>query len=333
MPGFVGQRRPDARRPRLCRASLWRQIRPIRRANSQRGWRVCEAFDEKHWSCSSGHGLENDQRLSHFADQPPRQGELSDCQFHLVLRAGASARLAAQPCGQGIFKLGLCLRARNRPSPGLRPAASVGPAKGARESSLPALNRKNYLQHSCNSEGQIHISLLTSVIPFSPALILECDLRADSNRECGLQFWRKSLVRIQCSVQPQKRLCSLLSRGCRGWPRTVATFPFDTGDRFRDSLFHCLARSGLLRLVLRRRSINPGYGTDASGRMVLVFAASRVFPVADCAASFQFRLKLSPSGQTKSSLLLTVRIPSRKHNNLRTPHDELIALIGDRCCA
>src|SRR3979409_1331840 len=49
-------------------------------------------------------------------------------------------------------------------------------------------------------EEQIHISLLTSVIPFSPALILECDLRADSNRECGLQFWRKSLVRFQCSV-------------------------------------------------------------------------------------------------------------------------------------
>src|SRR4029077_3909849 len=66
------------------------------------------------------------------------------------LRARASAGLAAEPCGQGIFKLGVRVRTRNRASTRLRPATIVGSAKGARESGRVALNSGDYL----NIEGR-----------------------------------------------------------------------------------------------------------------------------------------------------------------------------------
>ena len=140
MSGFACERCQDIGGYRLCRAPLWGEIRAIDRANSQRCRRVCEAIDEERQCCDLGDGIQNDGRLSRFADERARQGKLSNCEFHLVLRARASAGLAAEPCAQRIFKLGIRVRARNRASARLRLAAAVGSAKGARESGRAALN-------------------------------------------------------------------------------------------------------------------------------------------------------------------------------------------------
>src|SRR6266481_3897417 len=145
MSRSAGQCGEDVGSHRLCRAPLWGEIRVSNRANSQRCRRVCEAIDEEHQRCGLGDGVHNDGRLSRFPDERPRQGKLSNCEFHLVLCAGASAGLAAEPCGQRILKLGVCVRARNRASARLRPAAAVGSAKGARESGRTTLNSGGYL--------------------------------------------------------------------------------------------------------------------------------------------------------------------------------------------
>src|SRR6202022_2073526 len=92
-----------------------------------------------------GDGCQTGGELSRFADERARQGKLSNCEFHLVLRARASAGLAAEPCGQRIFKLGVRVRTRNRASARLRPVAAVGSAKGARESGRAALNCGDHL--------------------------------------------------------------------------------------------------------------------------------------------------------------------------------------------
>src|SRR5258708_270211 len=140
MSRSAGQSGQDVGGHRLCRAPLWGEIRVSNSANSQRCRRVCEAFDEEHQRCGLGDGVHNDGRLSRFPDERPRQGKLSNCEFHLVLCAGTSAGLAAEPCGQRILKLGVCGRARNRASARLCPAAAVGSAKGARESGRTTLD-------------------------------------------------------------------------------------------------------------------------------------------------------------------------------------------------
>src|SRR5258706_8845054 len=84
------------------------------------------------------------------SDERARQGKLPNCEFHLVLRAPAPAGLAAEPCGQRIFELGVLVRARNRASARLCLAAAVGSAKGTREGGGAALDCGDYL----NTDGQ-----------------------------------------------------------------------------------------------------------------------------------------------------------------------------------
>src|SRR5258707_11024604 len=132
MSGFACECCQDIGGYRLCRTPLWGEIRAIDRANSQRCRRVCEAIDEEHQCCGLGDGIQNDGRLSRFADERARQGKLSNCEFHLVLCARASAGLAAEPSAQRIFKLVIRVRARNRENSRLRLAAAVGSEKEAR---------------------------------------------------------------------------------------------------------------------------------------------------------------------------------------------------------
>jgi len=108
------------------------------------------------------------------SDEPARQGKLSNCEFHLVLRARGSPQDRAASHAVNEY-LRWCMRRADIAQRRLPPAAAVASCKGARESGRAALNCGDCLTLRVDNTSLVSSRLFSSThLEASPTPSLSC---------------------------------------------------------------------------------------------------------------------------------------------------------------